>query len=273
MIVAVASQWLIPLLSPRNYRLRSSLYITFRTKFDLALRMRILLVSSSHGRGMASRMRALGPEYGTSIEVYECWHSGWTISEIRDKVEREISSIKTYSPRVCIAHLSHNDLARHHIKNVTPIWPKETISKLWDLALYLQYSLRDSVVIMSVPWPRVSSKYNSEAFVAEYNGTANQMLGHMRTKARRTIERNGFELRVLSTPELWLSSSQLLGAREYFEVKDGLHLNATGKVIIARKWVEAALNPSGIILPPVPGEKKVKRKANRKRGGKKHKKQ
>lgn len=236
------------------------------------------MVASSHGRGMAPLMRAVKLEGVVGgVQVYECWQSGGRIVQMKSKVRKDTDRIRAWDPEVCLVHVCHNDIAFHARFNPKPIWPKRSIDKLWDFGLELKKNFPAAVIILSAPWPRCVDSHSCETFIWHYNTVANHMLSYMRCRARKTIVTGGPVIRVLSSPELWISARKATADGQYFDLDndDGLHLNSKGKTMLARKWVVSAINHEMITLPPCPGPKvpkKPKRKVNRKRGGRKQKK-
>lgn len=208
-----------------------------------------------------------------SLHIYECWIGGGKIKRVRRKIEDEMSRISRFEPQICLVHLGHNNIAKHATKNPDPIWPKKSIDALWDLGLMLKQNFATSQVILSAPWPRIPSRHYDLEYVTRYNGIADHMLSYMRSKSRKSIASSNIDIKVLSTPELWISARQKIGDDQYYDSYDGLHLNEVGKAMIARKWLQAAQSPEDITLPPCPLVKKPpKRKLDRKRGGRKHQK-
>lgn len=214
-------------------------------------------------------MRELSSEFDIKdLDIYDLWEPGANIDRVCELVEQDEYQIRHYVPDLCLAHLGHNDLASHPIKNAHPEWHKTSMDCYIRLAIRLLSLVPTMKVILSAPWPRVLSKHNGPEVVYKYNKAAAKMLQYLKSRVRIYTSSGGKGIAVVGTPELWVSRRSERGFEAYFEYKDGLHLNEWGRRLIATKWLKLIQKPESETPPsaPEPTRKTVKK---RPRGGRK----
>ena len=187
--------------------------------------MRLLYVSSSHGRGMDFALRYVNP----TVQVMGVWKSGARIQAMTTILGQEMGNILQFRPEFIIIHLGHNDLTTHPKKKIPARKVKDVVFDLQVLGIALNIMLPSAKVIYSCPYPRVMAKDFSLRQAKGYNGEANRTLQRLGSKKRG--------LTIIFVKPLWLSRKKKLGNPIRFMSKDGLHLTPAAKVLVARYWL------------------------------------
>ena len=172
--------------------------------------MRLLYVSSSHGRGMDFALRYVNP----SVQVLGIWKSGARIQHMSDLIGQEMGNILRFGPEFIIIHLGHNDLTIHPKKKTPARKVKDVVLDLQTLGIAMNIMIPTAKVIYSCPYPRVMAKDFSLKQAKGYNGEANRTLQRLGSKKRG--------LTIIFVKPLWLSRKKKLGNPLRFMSKDGI---------------------------------------------------
>lgn len=191
---------------------------------------RILYIASSHGREIDYHIRRLD----SLVPVLGLWIGGVRIKGMTSYVVNNIQRIVDYSPSHCIVHLMHNDVCHSLVHNPIPMPIPEAMFNFIKLIKYLRRFLPNAVFLASCPFPRIPRNYFTAGMCLQYNRLA--------VRAGESMADRRYELRTIFVQELWLSVKGEYAANPcYLKSKDGLHMNANGKRLIASKWLQACI--------------------------------
>jgi lysophospholipase L1-like esterase len=192
--------------------------------------MRVLLITDSHGRGLASKMERID----TSLSVLNI-RLGQRLSAIRGLYRRKLRSVQDYSPQAVIIHLGHNDLVPHAKHNPSPLFITSVIHQIREFVEEIASNLPDTIIFVSSILPRVVGEHFGIAKVGSYNRLARRF-GEM---VRSFGNKPGSNFYGIVNRSLWgrIARSEVLPGNHHHS--DGLHLNAEGKNLLVRGWIKA----------------------------------
>jgi lysophospholipase L1-like esterase len=188
--------------------------------------MRLVLVTDSHGRGLAVELVAQ--------------RIGRKLSAIRGLYRRRLRVLQRFQPDVVVMHLGHNDLVAHTSYNPRPLFITAVMHQIMEFVTEITVTLPHTRIIVSSVLPRVnSSEFDAEKTV-KYNRIARRFGEMVRSAGNKpdanfigTINR-GFWGRIARCEVLPNN-----------HLSDGLHLSENGKALLIRGWV-ALLASSGL---------------------------
>ena len=190
---------------------------------------RMLYIASSHGKSMDWAIRHVDHR----VQVKGIWKSGGKVLEMIEIVKKRMGEILRFDPDCIIIHLGHNDISYHYKFNPRPRKVKLVVEDLHVFYLALSFMMPNAKVVVSCPFPRVSS---------EESGYTAKMAKGYNGEAVRASERLGSKKRDISTcfvKSLWKRVKKDEGNSIYFQPCDGLHLLPAGKIVVAREWLRA----------------------------------
>jgi hypothetical protein len=190
--------------------------------------MSALILSDSHGRGMADVFEYYIPEW----EIMELSLGRPTV-QLRHCYMDNIVEIFEFAPQVIYLHAGHNDVSFHLQHNPFPQQPLtclENVLSFFDL-LNDQHPYSD--VFYSSLFPRAVGP----AFSAEKKRNYYQVAAEFQDLVMRVgeLERR----KVCLNKCLWIDAESGLERPEYFNV-GGLHLSCAGKKAVVREWIQSA---------------------------------
>lgn len=185
------------------------------------MKRRILLLTDSHGKELPELMMVKDPYAVVKGVIIP----GADISRIkRESIDRYVD-LADYDPRVILCHIGCNQTAYHPTKNVIIPYAQDVAEELKDLNDHLQNLFPEAIIFMSSLFPRIPSWSFTERQTIGYNQKAHRM--------GRYMEKLG--LNICFTSKLWISKSKCLANPIYYK-NDGLHLNDSGKMVVADTW-------------------------------------
>jgi lysophospholipase L1-like esterase len=189
--------------------------------------MRVLLISDSHGHGLAREMETL--EHGLRVMTIR---KGRKIPAIRGMYRDKLRSIRRFHPEVVYIHVGHNDLVPHTLLNPRPLFITSILHQVRELVQEVAATLPGVYIVVSSILPRVTGgEFSSEA-VGRYNRLAKRF-GEMVRSASRGA--GAFFLSIVNRI-MWgrIARYEPLSG---FHKRDGLHLNREGRKRMVRGWM------------------------------------
>ena len=188
--------------------------------------MRVLYFAESHGRFLDDHLLSQDP----SLVVLGMWISGAKMHGIEWLIGRRLPEIIDFSPDVVFLHLGHNDLSYHVKHNPQPMKCPDAAVELHAIVIALKEFLPQACIIVSCPFPRVSSGDYTQEQALSYNRVA-----------KRFCDRIGErKLNSCFCKDLWFRIKTTEGNPVYFK-EDGLHLLPIGKRAVVRTWLRACV--------------------------------
>lgn len=170
-------------------------------------------------------------------EVMAIWRPGVKAQEMLCIIKQLLNQILAFNPDACIIHLGHNDVRYHQTKNTEPEFYTSVLLTIKEIGTQIQALVPSVRIYYSEPFPRTTSwDLNNEEAVS-YNRIARRM---------SRIARNSHSMMSLRVNHLWLNVTQAIADETYYD-NGGLHLNQSGKWIVANKWVMTCNQT----LPPI----------------------
>jgi hypothetical protein len=192
--------------------------------------MKLLLVTDSHGKKMETelvRMRS-------SLEVYSVIVARRT-STIRGQYREELQHIIHFNPDLILMHMGHNDVVYHSEHNTSPLFITAAFHQQMELAYEITMNFPEAKLVISSMLPKTAGSGVTEKEARPYNRIAKRF-GQMLVKESYSGEPPYFSTSMNKT--IWASISQAVANTSLFDL-GGLHLNQTGKRILAQGWLEA----------------------------------
>ena len=198
--------------------------------------MRLVLVTDSHGRGLAVELVAQRPDF-----IIVTVRVGRKLSAIRGLYRRRLRALQRFQPDIVVMHLGHNDLVAHTSYNPRPLFITAVMHQIMEFVSEIRVTLPRTRIIVSSVLPRVEScEFNAEKTV-KYNRIARRFGEMVRSAGNKpganfvgTINR-GFWGRIARCEVLPNN-----------HLTDGLHLSESGKALLIRGWI-AMMTSSGAI--------------------------
>jgi lysophospholipase L1-like esterase len=189
--------------------------------------MHILIVGDSHCRDISPALKTLNTHnmiFTVSV--------GSQIPIIALSYRSKIQAITNFRPDIAILHLGHNDISWHATKNPRPIVSRDASALTIALANEIKANHPNVQVIISCVFPRTykAKSLLNKAAVHKYNETAKRHGQRLHTRASEAGHG------CLYTKALWSKISAAI-ENPAFYLLDGLHLNPSGNVAIAREWL------------------------------------
>ena len=184
--------------------------------------MRLLYISSSHGRGMDLALSNVN----CSINVMPLWLPHGRVGTIHRLVDNEKTKICSFDPDFIIIHLGHNDVNHHPQENPHPTSVLVMLDGVVELVDRLKALVPLAIVFFSAIFPRCSTPSFVNESCRRYNQLAHKIVPSSKKKGLEVIK---------SPSELWTSRTR--GNKDFY-MHDGLHLNEEGKRAVATKWLD-----------------------------------
>jgi lysophospholipase L1-like esterase len=188
--------------------------------------MRLLLVTDSHGIGMASMIHGLDKDW-----VVMTVRVSSQTEAVRDRYLQWLAEIRQFGPHRILLHVGHNDLNFHPYHNQDPQHVKELFPFILSFISLLKTNHPMASVWYSSVFPRSTGSRMNEDQKVSYNKLASRFGVLTQSTCRR--ERIDFTLNGV----LWLSVSKAKENPDFF-LEDGLHLSVSGQEVVARDWMK-----------------------------------
>jgi lysophospholipase L1-like esterase len=193
--------------------------------------MRLLIVGDSHCRDISPALKALNTDNLIfTISV------GSHIPSITLNYRSKLQAVTNFRPDLVVIHLGHNDISWHATKNPRPIVSRDASALTIGLANEIKANHPNVNVIISSVFPRTFAAKSllSKAAVHKYNETAKRHGQRLHTRASEAGHV------CLYTKALWSKISAAIENPSYY-LLDGLHLNPSGNIAIAKEWLNEIL--------------------------------
>jgi lysophospholipase L1-like esterase len=188
--------------------------------------MRLLLVTDSHGFGMASVIHGIDKEW-----VVMTVRVSSQIGEVRDRYLQRLAEVRQFGPQKILLHVGHNDLNYHPFHNLDPDHVKELFPHVLSFVTLLRINHPMSRVYFSSVFPRSTGPRMNEVQKISYNKLASRF----GVLTQSTCKKEGIDFTLNGV--LWLSVRKARENPNYF-LGDGLHLSAPGQEVVARDWMK-----------------------------------
>jgi hypothetical protein len=191
--------------------------------------MRVLLVTDSHGRGLASKIERMDE----SLSVLNI-RLGRKLPAVRGVYRRKMRSVQEFSPEAVFIHLGHNDLVPHAWHNPSPLFITAVVHQIREFVAEVASDLPDTLLFVSSILPRVVGDNFGVDKVGSYNRLARRF-GEM---VRSFGNQPGSNFIGIVNRSLWgrIARSETLAGNHHTY---GLHLNAEGKKLLVKGWIKA----------------------------------
>jgi lysophospholipase L1-like esterase len=191
--------------------------------------MRILIISDSHGYGLAGALVRLDSE----IQVRTVSVSS-TMDRVWLQYQEELSDLQAFRPEYVCMHMGHNDVVWHAHHNTQPKHPMVVQSLVMGYQGQVQRDFPGSQVWVSCLFPRIIGPKMDQRRMADYN----RMVYQYGSDMRETFPPRGIKYFLNSS--LWFSPGQGR-VHGVFLRSDGLHLSHVGSDAVAKQWLEKML--------------------------------
>jgi lysophospholipase L1-like esterase len=191
------------------------------------LRMRLLILSDSHGRGMCHAMESL--DIGIQVMTVR---KGRKIPSIRGLYRDKLRSIRRFRPDVVFIHVGHNDLVPHLQFNPRPLFITSIMHQVRELVQEVSVTLPGVYIVVSSILPRVIGDGLTASAVGRYNRLAKRFGEMVRSASRGP---GAFFLCTVNR-SMWGRIARYEPLTGYHK-DDGLHLNAPGLRRLALGWL------------------------------------
>jgi hypothetical protein len=196
------------------------MFVHFVLWIAVYTRMRLLVLSDSHGKGMDQIIEKLDPTWEVVLVRVRKSSAILYVYDIR------MEEVKKFKLDRCLFHMGHNDISYHLVLNRAPQKIEEFMSLMLSFMKKVQEDLPDCLLVYSSLFPHtVGPRMSYEEHLA-YNTKA-VAFGEM---VKEVMPPLGFGY--VLKQSLWFSVPE---GREHpvFFARDGLHLNALGKDFVA----------------------------------------
>ena len=190
--------------------------------------MRVLLLTDSHGRGMAEGMRAID----STLEIRSVM-CGSQSHVVWDRYQQRLEEVKMFRPEGAIVHLGHNDLTYHPVHNVHPRYSFEVLPEIIGYLSRMERDFPTCKIIYSTVFPRSEGPYLDAETIKSYNIYTVYNYGKMVQDKFSVMGR-----RYTLNTGLWFSPREGRHHPVFF-ASGGLHLSLIGRDVVAEGWVKA----------------------------------
>jgi lysophospholipase L1-like esterase len=188
--------------------------------------MRILIVSDSHGYGLADALE----KEDSSIKV-RVVSVGSVMKDVWAEYVAQRDDLQGFRPDHVFLHFGHNDLMWHPHHNRSPKHPSIVFSLLMGYEMRLREDFPDRKVWVSNPFPRAVGPRMTHGEKLMYN----KMVYDLGRSMKAVFPERGIHYRLNSG--LWFRPSEGREHTVYLR-PDGIHLSVMGCRKVAAGWLE-----------------------------------
>lgn len=196
------------------------LYYLFSVTFAM-VGERIVILASSHGRGMREAMLRVDP----TLQILSIFEPGARVARLRYLTMQSAPRIARFNAQFIFVHVGHNNMASH------PTKPKDrgdvVIRAVLDFVEDIGRQVSSAPVFYSTMFPRVPCGYFNEQRCISYNRVICRLRRYARSLGLNTIVSSGL-VQLGNAPH---------ARRDCFEIRDGLHLTDVGRDVVAAAWI------------------------------------
>jgi lysophospholipase L1-like esterase len=193
--------------------------------------MRLLLVTDSHGIGMAKMIHGLNKDW-----IVMTVRVSSQTEAVRERYVQRLAEIHQFGPQKILLHVGHNDLNFHPYYNQDPQHVKELFPFILSFVYLLKANHPMAGVWYSSVFPRSTGPRMSEDQKISYNKLASRF----GVLTQSTCRKENIEFTLNGV--LWLSVRKARENPDFF-LEDGLHLSVSGQKAVARDWMRKMESP------------------------------
>ena len=127
--------------------------------------MKLLYISSSHGRGMEATLKNVDP----TLNVMSIWRSGGKIVDLQTDLQMQHRQVRRFRPEAVVIHLGHNNVCYHPTKNIRPTHSVAAIDQIETLIDNVKFLIPEAREYVSELFPRAPGYGMSEEAAVCYN--------------------------------------------------------------------------------------------------------